>query len=40
MDYLTLRSVINGSSAGNGVLCGIAQIATSYNNTGIVGSGA
>jgi hypothetical protein len=39
MEYVTLRNVTSGSTAGNSVLCEFAPIATSCNNRGIVGSG-
>jgi hypothetical protein len=39
MEYVTPRNVTNRSTDGNGVLCGSTPIVTSWNNTGIVGSG-
>jgi hypothetical protein len=38
MEYVMPRNLINGSTAGNGVLCGSAMIVMLCNNRGIVGS--
>jgi hypothetical protein len=38
MEYVTPRSLTDGSTAGNGVLCGSAPIVTTCNNRGNVGS--
>jgi hypothetical protein len=32
MEYVTPRNVTNGSTAGNGVLCGSASLVPSWNN--------
>jgi hypothetical protein len=38
MEYVMPCNLTNGSTAGNGVLCGSAPIVMSCNNRGIVGS--
>jgi hypothetical protein len=39
MEYVTPPNVTNKTTAGNGVFYESAQIVTSYNNKGILGSG-